>query len=147
MKNRRIAMTIVAEMLIIGIMVTGCTSKGKQDIQDNVKVTTTTSTISYNVKQEIKQEPIKMESIKIEKEFQVSDLEQKEDKLIIKIEVDTSDSKEAYQIGTVLKNSMESLNKEKIDKDGIKNLEILLIGKEKSWLYDGNDSVKEVEIK
>jgi hypothetical protein len=147
MKNKRIAMTIVAGMLIIGIMVTGCTSKGKKDSQDNAKVTSTTSTISYDVKQEFKQDPIKMESIKIEKEFQVSDVEQREDKLIIKTEVDTSDPKEAYEIGMVLKNSMEGLNKEKITKDEIKNLEILLIGKERSWLYDGNDSIKEVEIK
>jgi len=150
MKNKRITMAIVPVVLIILATSVFFLLKGKKQENDNAKnngVVITNGNFSYEVKEEIEQEPIKLENLKIEKDFEVSDVEQKEDKLTIKVNADVSEAKEAYEMAYLTKTSIEDLNKDQISLKGVKKFEIIISGQANTWLYDGSEKIKEITIK
>lgn len=149
MKNKR-TIAIASGVLIIAIVIAGIIINGKKDgAINNGKIAEQKSETLYEVKQEIKQEPVtEVSNLKVEKEFEVSDLQQQQgDKLTININTEIEDAKEAYEMSVFIKHSIEKLNKDKISAEGVKAFELVLKGDKKSWLFDGTENIKEIEFK
>ncbi len=139
---------LIVAIIIVGFIINSNNSKRKSNGTSNIKTTEEKSEGFYEVKNEIKQEPVKeMESLRVEKEFEISDVQQNKDKLIISINSEIEEAKEAYEMAVLIKESIEKMNRDKIVADGVKTFEILLKGENKSWLFDKTESIKEIEFK
>lgn len=114
----------------------------------NKKVKSTqTETSEYTVKQKINEDNIKTEDIKSSTAFDVSDAAEKNKELIVTANADIDDSTEAYKTAVVIEETVSDLNKDKIKKDGISKIEVILKGRNKSWMYDGSSSISEITLK
>lgn len=147
MKRQKIIILAIVGVVAIGIISGGLFLSSKKDGQakENPKPISTQITGSmYTVKQEIKEDTLKINEVKSDKSFEVGDILVKSDKLTVTVNTDIEDSSEAYRMAVSIDNITRDLNKEKIKTDGINIVEVILKGKDKSWMYNGSNSINEI---
>lgn len=144
MSKRKTIEIVVFGVIVIGIISLVLVVNSKKISKENV---ITLGNIKYEVKQDIKKDNIKKEGSVATKEYKVEDLEKKDGKLIVQTKTEINNSDDAYKTAVFLKQSIERLNNEKINSDGIKQVDVVIKGSKNNWLYDGSNSIKKIDIK
>lgn len=137
MKKRNLA--ILALILIIPISLVSCGKKEK-NIQENIIDNFDT----YEVLEEKIIEKEKIKSLLIE-DYQVESLEAKEGVLKVNVLADLKDEESVYKIGSYLSDYIKENNKEKLEEESIKNIEVLFKDESDKWLFDGSEKVKKIK--
>jgi len=149
MNKQKITILSIIGILAIGIISGGVFLNSKSSEQEKVKqeqVSKIETVALYSIKQEIKADTFKIENIKSDSTFEVGDVLAKGEKLTVTVNTDVEDSAEAYKLAISIDMATRDLNKEKIKTDGISNVEVILKGKNKNWMYNGSDSINEIVL-
>lgn len=147
MKKQKIIIVVIVGVVTIGIISGGLflSSKKVGQAKENPKPISTQKTVPlYTVKQEIKADTLKIEDVRSDKAFEVGDVLVKSDRLTVTVNTDIEGSNEAYKMSVSISNTIRNLNKEKIKTDCINKVEVILKGKNKSWMYNGSNSINEI---
>ena len=151
MNKRKVAIFVSGGIIVIalvaGIIVFKDSKKSNDTNQNGKSNVLSIGDMKYELKEETKENLDKSKYIKNDKEFKISEVKEDTGKLIVTVNSEIDNPDEAYQTATILENSIKDINKDKIEKDGIKNVQIVLKGSSKSWLYDNSNSIKEINIK
>lgn len=151
MNKRKIVILASVGIVVIGLAVGILVLKsGKSNSTASTKSKNnvlSAGNIKYVLKLETKETADNSKNIRNDKEFNINDVKEETGKLTVTVKQDIDNADEAYKMATVLESSIKNLNKDKIDKNGIKTIQIVIKGSSKSWLYDNNNSIKEISIK
>ena len=147
MKKRKIIILVgVLAICIISGSVLLNSKKMEQAKVEPKQVSTIKTVPLYSIKQEIKADTLKIENNKSDITFEVGDVLAKSDKLTITVNTNVDDSTEAYKMAVNIDMATRDLNREKIKTDGISKVEVILKGKNKSWMYNGSKSISEIVL-
>lgn len=72
--------------------------------------------------------------------------ENQDDKLTIETSAEITNAEDARKTAVFFKEDFMNSNKEKITSENAKNVQVLIKGKYKSWLYDETGNVEEVDV-
>lgn len=70
----------------------------------------------------------------------------RDDVLVIETSAEINNAEDAVKTAVLLKEEAEHANEEKIESQAIKEIHVVIKGKNTSWLYDGTGSVKEIDL-
>jgi|GEM_PF-5862631 len=148
MVQRRKAVIAISGVIVIVILALVVIVKLNSNVNKNANKDTilTLGSMKYEVKNIVSKENLKIEESVAKQEYEVNNLEEQDGKLIIQTTSEIDNSDEAYKTAVFLKQSIGNLNKEKINSDGIKQIEVIIKGNKNSWLYVGDNSIKEINI-
>lgn len=148
MSKKKIAVIIVSVLVVciaVGLVISNVQSKKIVKSTANVNQKFLGS-LKYEVKKETKEDKIKKEEAISKNEFEIKNVQKENGALIVQTNADIDNADEAYKTAVFLEQNITNLNKDKISKDGIKKIEVVIQGK-KNWLYDSGNSIKQIDIK
>lgn len=82
------------------------------------------------------------------KEFNITNISEQGQSLVIEVNSDTNNPDEAYQLSLLVKQSITNLNNRQIQNEmatNIKSVMIVVKGSTKNWMYDGSTNIYEIK--
>lgn len=80
----------------------------------------------------------------LEKDYRIIDLIRKDKDLIVHVEAELGNSKEAFEIGSFISESMKLTNEGKLKKDEVEKIKVFFNGMKKDFYFDGTNEIKEI---
>ncbi|UZW12879.1 hypothetical protein OSC52_13575 [Clostridium pasteurianum] len=109
---------VVAGLIMINRVKVNSTANVNQKVSGNLK---------YEVKKEIKEDKIKKEEAVSKSEFEIKNVQKENGALIVQINAGIDNEDEAYKMAVFLEQNITNQNKDKISKDGIKNIRVVIL--------------------
>lgn len=134
MKKRNLA--ILALILIVPISLISC-GKGDKKIEEKTTVTYEILEEKAIIKEEIKSALVE--------EYKVESLESNEGTLTVNVSANLKDEESVYKVGSYLSEYIKENNKENLEKESIKNIEVICKGENANWLFDGSEKIKKIK--
>ena len=78
------------------------------------------------------------------KDYKIIDIIRKEKDLIVHVETELNNSKEAFEMGSFISESMKLTNEEKLKIDNVEKIKVFFNGMKKDFYFDGTNEIKEI---
>lgn len=80
----------------------------------------------------------------LEKDYKIIDLIKKDKDLIVHVDAELENSKEAFEMGSFISESMKLTNEGKLKTDEVEKIKVFFNGMKKDFYFDGTNEIKEI---
>lgn len=137
---------LIISLLIVSLLIVSCGKTKTEETSSKDAEVTKVDSLGYKVISEEIQD-LKVENAVPKSKYAIDVSKIEGDKLSVTIQSNIINAKDAYEVALFLKNQTQELNKDKLEKEGVKNIEVTIKGDNKSWLYEKDGYIKEISFK